>query len=233
MKAILDLAHRKEIAVIEDCAQAFGAECLGAKVGSLGLAGCFSFFPSKNLGAFGDGGLVATNDAEVADRVRLLRGHGAKASYYHTDHGFNSRLDAIQAAVLRVKLPHIDEWNAQRRKNFRLYDAVLSNLKGVVMPYIAGNLLSSCNYYTIRLKDSRLDRKQVQKYLESRGIQTNVYYPLSLHLQPVYEYLGQTRGTLPNCEEAQEQVLSLPMYPELSEEQIREVAAGIKGFIER
>jgi len=233
MDPILALTKKYNLRVIEDCAQALGAEYKGKKVGSLGDVGCLSFFPSKNLGAYGDGGMVVTNDAQIAETVRILRVHGSKAPYQHVMHGFNSRLDALQAAILRVKLKHLDRWNELRRSKATLYTGLLSQVDSIEPPHFEKNCKSSCNYYTIRLKDSRLNRGELRRHLESKGIQTAVYYPLSLHLQEVYKYLGYKPGDFPQSERSQEQVLSLPMYPELSEEQIVEVASEIKRFVNR
>jgi len=232
MERILEIAKKHNLKVVEDCAQSLGAEYEGKKVGSLGDAGCLSFFPSKNLGAYGDGGMVVTNDLNIADTVRILRAHGARATYQHVMHGFNSRLDALQAAVLSVKLKHLDYWNELRCRKALLYNKLMSQVKGIESPYIEKNAKSSCNYYTIRLKGSHLNRDALRKHLESKGIQTMVYYPLSLHIQEVYKYLGHKAGDFPRSEQAQEQVLSLPMYPELSEEQIEEVVGSIKGFLQ-
>ncbi|HXZ94900.1 MAG TPA: DegT/DnrJ/EryC1/StrS family aminotransferase, partial [Dehalococcoidia bacterium] len=217
--------------VVEDSAQALGAEYKGKKIGSFGDAGCLSFFPSKNLGAYGDGGMVATNDPKIAETVRILRVHGSKATYQHVMHGFNSRLDALQAAVLRVKLKYLDKWNELRRGKSALYTKLLSQVNSIEPPHLDKHCKSSCNYYTIRLKDSRLNRDELRRHLESKGIQTTVYYPLSLHLQEVYRYMGHRLGDFPHSEKAQEQVLSLPMYAELSDEQIEEVVMVIKGFL--
>ncbi len=230
MAPILELGKRHNLRVIEDCAQALGAEYKGKKVGSLGDAGCLSFFPTKNLGAYGDGGMVVTNDPKVAEIVEMLRKHGSKISYYHLMPGFNSRLDTLQAAILRVKLKHLDNWNQLRCSKASLYTQLLSHIAGIEPPYIEKHNKPSCNYYTIRLKDSRLNRNELRKYLESKGIQTMVYYPLSLHLQEVYKSLGCKPGDFPESEQAQEQVLSLPMYPELSQGQIEEVVGEIKKF---
>jgi dTDP-4-amino-4,6-dideoxygalactose transaminase len=230
MESILEMSKKHKLKIVEDCAQSLGAEYKGRKVGSLGDAGCLSFFPSKNLGAYGDGGMVVTNDAQIAEIVRTLRVHGSRATYQHVMHGFNSRLDALQAAILRVKLKHLEKWNELRRGKTLLYNRLLSQVDGIEPPYIEKHAKSSCNYYTIRLKDSRLNRDQLRKHLESRGIQTTVYYPLSLHLQEVYKYLGHKAGDFPHSEQTQEQVLSLPMYPELSEGQIKEVVESIGEF---
>lgn len=234
MEHILDIAKKHNLKVIEDCAQALGAEYKSKKVGSLGDAGCLSFFPAKNLGAYGDGGMVVTNNQKIAETVRILRVHGSMATYQHVMHGFNSRLDALQAAILRVKLKHLEKWNKLRRGKAALYTKLLSGINSIEPPYFDKHCKSSCNYYTIRLNDFRLnrDRNQLRKHLESKGIQTMVYYPLSLHLQEVYKYLGHKPGDFPQSENAQEQVLSLPMYAELSEEQIEEIVRVIKGFLQ-
>ena len=231
MDPILELGRKYQLKVIEDCAQALGAEYKAKKVGSLGDAGCLSFFPAKNLGAYGDGGMVITNDSDIAEMVTMLRVHGSKASYQHVMHGFNSRLDAMQAAILRVKLKHLDRWNEQRRSKASLYTRLLSQIDGIEPPHVEEHNKSSCNYYTIRLVGSGLNRNELRKHLESKGIQTMVYYPLSLHLQEVYKSLGYKRGNLPQSEQAQEEVLSLPMYPELSEAQIEEVVGEIREFV--
>ncbi len=231
MDDLLDTASSFKIKIIEDCAQAAGAEFKTRKVGTIGNVGCFSFFPAKNLGAYGDGGMVISNDDEVANTVRLLHLHGAKTTYYHMLHGFNSRLDAFQAAILRVKLRHLDQWNNMRRRHAITYTECLSDLKGIVPMRFSSEVLSSCNYYTIRINDPRINRQDLRNHLESKGIQTNIYYPLSLHLQEVYQDLGYKTGDFPESELAQQQVLSLPMYPELTEEQVQEVVTQIAQFI--
>jgi len=230
MEPILEISKKHNLKVVEDCAQSLGAEYKGIKVGSLGDAGCLSFFPAKNLGAYGDGGMVVTNDPNIAETVRILRVHGSKATYQHVMHGFNSRLDALQAAILRVKLRHLERWNELRRSKATQYTRLLSQVDGIEPPFVEKYSKPSCNYYTIRLKDSRLNRNQLRKYLESKGIQTMVYYPLSLHLQEVYKYLNHKPGDFPRSEQAQEQVLSLPMFPELSGDQIEGVAEATIGF---
>lgn len=230
MDNLLDIAELHHLLIVEDCAQAAGAEYRKKKVGSIGDAGCFSFFPAKNLGAYGDGGMVVTSNQSVAEKVGMLRGHGAKTSYYHTMHGFNSRLDALQAAILRVKLKRLEQWNAMRRHNAEIYTKLISGVDGVGPMYLGKNSVSSCNYYTVRITNPSLDRNELRAYLDSKRIQTNVYYPLSLHLQEIYQYLGYRAGQLPESERAQNEVLSLPMYPELSENQIEEVVAEIAIF---
>lgn len=231
MDPILDLARRYNLKVIEDCAQALGAEYKGKKVGSISDAGCLSFFPTKNMGAFGDGGMVVTSDPEIAKTVDMLRKHGAKTSYYYDLVGFNSRLDTLQAAVLSVKLRRLDSWNELRRSKAELYNQLLREVGGIQPPFVEEFSQPSFNYYTIRVQGSKLSRNKLREYLESRGIQTIVYYPLSLHLQEAYRALGYKHGDFPESERAQEEVISLPLYPELSEEQVREVVEGIKEFV--
>jgi dTDP-4-amino-4,6-dideoxygalactose transaminase len=233
MDAIMQLSKKHNIRIIEDCAQALGAKYKGTKVGSIGDVGCLSFFPSKNLGAYGDGGMIVTNNMQIADMARMLRQHGAKTSYYHVVAGFNSRLDAIQAAILRVKFKYLDSWTDLRHQAASLYTQLLTGLDGVEPPFIAENNLTSDNYYTVRLPKQNTDRNELRKYLASKGIDTAVYYPLSLHLQEAYQVLGYKKGNFPESEMAQEQVLSLPMYPEISRDQIIQVANGIKQFFNK
>lgn len=230
MGLILKLAKKYNLKVIEDGAQALGAEYKGRRVGSLGNAGCLSFFPSKVLGAYGDGGMVVTNTPEIAEKVAMLRNHGCQEKYYHLTPGFNSRLDELQAAVLRIKLRYLDEWIDQRRRNVELYSQLLGEVGGIELPYIAPDSYHIFNYYTIRLRNSRGDRDRLQEYLTSQGIATAIYYPLSLHLQKVYKHFGYELGDFPESECAQEEVLSLPIYPELREEQIEEIVGGIRNF---
>ena len=230
MDPIIELGKKHNLKIIEDCAQALGAEYKGRKVGSLGNAGCLSFFPAKNLGAYGDGGMVITNDPKIAEIVNMLRKHGSKASNYHLIPGFNSRLDTLQAAILRVKLKNLETWNEQRRSRAIIYNQLLSQIDSVEPPYVEKHNKHSYNYYTIRLKNSHLNRSEIRKKLESNGIQTAVYYPLSLHLQEVYKPLGYKQGDFPQSELAQQQVLSLPMYPELGDQQIEEIVGEIKNL---
>ena len=230
MEPILSLAEKHNLKIIEDCAQALGAEYKGKKVGSLGDAGCLSFFPSKILGAYGDGGMVVTDNPEIAEKVEMLRKHGAKVNYYHSLLGFNSRLDALQAAILMVKLKHLEDWSRLRRERALLYAQGLSRIGGIMPPYNQEGSLPSFNYYTIRLTGDRIDRDKLRQHLAAKGIQTSVYYPLSLHLQEVYQPLGYKPGDLPESESAQEQVLSLPMYPELTEKQIAVIVNAVAEF---
>jgi len=233
MDTILKLGKIHNIKIVEDCAQALSAKYKGKKVGSMGDAGCFSFFPSKNLGAFGDGGMIVTSDSQIADVSRLLRQHGAKTTYYHVLPGYNSRLDAIQAALLRVKLKYLDNWSNLRRQAASIYTQLLKGVDGIDHPYVEEYNTTSANYYTVRLHDKSIDRNGLRKYLASKDIDTAVYYPLSLHLQEAYKTLGHKPGDFPESELAQEQVLSLPMYPEISRTQIIEVVGGIKEFLRK
>lgn len=233
MGPILETGRKHRLNIIEDCAQALGAEYKGQKAGSLGDAGCLSFFPAKNLGAYGDGGMVITSHPEWAKATDMLRQHGARSGYHHLRPGFNSRLDALQAAILRVKLEHLDEWNELRRRHASLYGRLLGQIDGIEPPHVEEHHKPSVNYYTIRLKDPRLNRDELRQHLQARGIQTAIYYPLSLHLQEVYKPLGYKPGDFPHSEQAQGQVLSLPMYPELNEEQIEEVVAAISDYCAR
>lgn len=233
MDTILKLSKQHNIKVVEDCAQALSAEYKGRKVGTIGDAGCLSFFPSKNLGAFGDGGMILTNDPKIADLTGMLRQHGAKSAYYHVLPGFNSRLDAIQAAILGVKFKHLDSWSSLRRQRALLYNRLLGEMDGIETPFIAESNTTSANYYTVRLRDQHIDRSELRKYLTTKGIETAVYYPLSLHLQEAYKNLGYKQGDFPESELAQEQVLSFPMFPEISQNQIAEVVGRVKKYLRK
>lgn len=222
---IITLAENHNLKIIEDCAQAIGAEYRGKRVGSFGDAGCLSFFPSKNLGCYGDGGMVVTNNPEIAERIRLLRTHGSKQKYYHTLLGFNSRLDEIQAAILRVKLRHLDEWNARRQEIAALYQALLKDAR-VTTPYLAPERKHIYHQYTIRVTK----RDELQKKLRQLEIASAVYYPLPLHLQEVYKSLGYPEGSLPESERAAKEALSLPMFPELKEEEISKISFEVNKY---
>jgi dTDP-4-amino-4,6-dideoxygalactose transaminase len=226
MEAIMDIAQRHGLYVIEDCAQAIGAEADGRRVGSFGDVACFSFYPTKNLGAYGDGGMVTTNNPEIAGRIDVLRRQGGKVKYYHEVLGFNSRLDEMQAALLRVKLRHLDGWQAQRRRVASRYDELLSALD-VVTPFVRPGVTHVYHQYTIRVPL----RDELHQFLKDRGIGTMIYYPLPLHLQKLYHDLGYAEGSLPVSEEAGREVLSLPMYPELTDEQIQTVVKAIGEFL--
>ncbi len=218
MDAIMEIAEEHDLVVIEDAAQAIGEEYYGKKVGSM-TTGCFSFFPSKNLGGYGDGGLVTTNDDELADKIRTLRMHGAKPKYYHHVIGYNSRLDTIQAAILSVKLNHLEEWTNKRRENAMFYSQALDDITDdkLELPQIAEGRKHIFNQYTIRVKEGKRDK--LKQFLEGQGISTTIYYPLPLHLQPCFSFLGYKKGDFPAAEKASAEVLSLPIYPELKKEE--------------
>ena len=229
MVAIMEIAKKYNLYVIEDCCQAIGAELNGQKVGSFGDIGCFSFFPTKNLGAFGDGGLVTTNSDMLADRIVALRNHGGAVRYYHDEIGVNSRLDEIQAAILRVKLPYINEWNAKRKANAYRYNELLKDVAEVVVPRELEGTDCVYHQYTIEIPN----RDNVHKYLQENGVGAMLYYPVPLHLQKVHEHLGFTKGMLPITEKNTELVISLPMFPELTLEEQKTVASTLIDCLEK
>lgn len=223
---ILKIAKKYNLKVIEDAAQAHGAEYKGKRVGGLGDVGCFSFFPAKNLGAYGDGGMVVTNNKKIAEKVRLLRNHGRVQKYEHQIEGINSRLDELQAAILRVKLRYLNKWNQARRQRAKLYDNSLKNIKGVKIPFTPSWAVPVYYVYTIRTKE----RDKLQESLKKEGISTGLYYPIPLHLQPAYKYLGYKIGDFPETERAAKEILSLPICPELSKKDQNYVIQKIKEF---
>jgi dTDP-4-amino-4,6-dideoxygalactose transaminase len=218
------------IPVIEDAAQSIGARRkiggVWRMAGEVPTIGTFSFFPSKNLGGYGDGGMMVTQDEALATRLRRLRIHGGAKQYFHDEVGYNSRLDALQAAVLRAKLPHLAAWSQKRRENARFYDGAFSGIPHIRTPMIDPSNESIFNQYTIRVER----RDELQAYLKARGIGTSVYYPLPLHLQPCFSYLGYKRGSCPESERAAGEVISLPIYPELTRAQLEEVAGAVRTF---
>lgn len=220
---LMEIARTRKLKVIEDCAQSFGAEYRGKKTGTFGDLGCFSFFPSKNLGCYGDGGMVITDDSKLAERLFSLRNHGSRVRYYHDEVGLNSRLDEIQAAILNVKFAHIDEYNEKRKKNAALYGKYLSH-SSIIIPHESADGTHVYHQYTIRIKD----RDAVKMRLDAANVSSMIYYPVPLHLQAAYKGLGMKPGSLPVAEQAAKEVLSLPMYPELTEEQIRSVSEALK-----
>ncbi len=227
MDEIMAIAKKHNLFVIEDSAQAIGAKYKDKKVCSIGDMGCLSFFPSKNLGAYGDGGMVVTNNEEFYKKLLMLRNHGSEVRYKHKIIGINGRLDTIQAAILLVKLKYIDEWNRNRIKIANRYSENLS--KYVITPYIKNDRVAVFHQYTIRSKE----RDELIKYLNSNGIPTAIHYPIPLHLQEAFQYLGYKEGDLPVSEKISKDVMSLPMFPEMSEEVQDLVINSIKDFYEK
>lgn len=232
MDKILKIAKKYNLIVIEDCAQAMGAEYKNRKAGSMGDAGCLSFFPAKNLGCYGDGGMIVTNSIEIAEKADILRKHGCKIKNFQLMHGFNSRLDTIQAAVLRVKLKYLKEWIEYRRKKAETYIKLLSEIESIDVPYIAPYGKHAFNYFTIRVKKGKTFRDNLQKFLNEKGISCGIYYPLSIHLQITYKNLGYKKGDFPISEQVQDEILSLPLYPEIEQSTIEFIVKTIKEFIE-
>lgn len=218
MDRIMGIAGRHGLYVIEDCAQAFGAEFRGRKVGNIGKTGCFSFYPSKNLGAYGDGGMITLNDKDLCDAIKRLRNHGSKGSYMHDSVGFNSRLDEIQAGILLVKLKRIDEYNRKRRQKAVIYNSLLAG--SVKCPSENAGAYHVYNQYTIMSEK----RDMIQKKLKENDISSVVYYPRPLHLQSAMSFMGHNDGEFPHAEKASREVLSLPIYPEIEESTIEKIA---------
>src|SRR6266446_5862226 len=228
MDPILAFAKGRKLPVIEDNAQAIGASYKGRRTGSLGDAACFSFYPTKNLGAYGDAGMVVTNSAELAARIRTLRNHGQAEKYLSSEPGWNSRLDEIQAAILRVKLRHLSNWQRARQSHAAEYNRLFSQVPGVMPPLVPEGFEHVYHQYTIRIEQ----RDALHKFLNERKIGSTVYYPYPLHLQPLYASLGHQAGDFPHAERAAQEVLSLPMYPELRKEQIARVVEAVAEFLE-
>src|SRR5216684_3808986 len=227
MDAVMRIADQRGLVVIEDAAQAIGAEYKGRRAGSIGHYGCFSFFPSKNLGAIGDAGMIVTNDAERAEKLRVLRGHGAKPKYYHRVVGGNFRLDAIHAAVVSAKLPHLDAWTAARQRNAKRYDQLFREAElPIGLPAVATNR-HIFNQYVIRSSS----RDQLQAFLKKKGVGSEVYYPVPMHLQDCFAYLGIKAGAFPESERAAKESLAIPVYPELKDSQARYVVESIGEFV--
>lgn len=228
LDAILELCQAAGCPLIEDAAQAIGAEYKGRRVGTFGAAGCISFYPSKNLGALGDAGMLLTNDPQLAERVRLLRVHGSRDRYVHELVGINGRLDAIQAAVLRRKLPYLEEWTRRRQHNAQLYERFLAGAGLPIQLPQPASYQTRHVYHQYVIRCPR--RQELQDYLQEHGIDTEVYYPLPLHLQPCYRDLGYREGDFPVAEQAAREVLALPIHPGLHEADIAYVAAAIRQF---
>ncbi|OCQ90429.1 Cys/Met metabolism pyridoxal-phosphate-dependent enzyme [Nostoc sp. MBR 210] len=234
MTELMAIAHKHNLAVIEDCAQSTGAVWENQKVGSIGHIGCFSFYPTKNLGGCGDGGAITTNDSELAAKMRVIKEHGQRNRYYYEEVGVNSRLDAIQAAILQIKLRYLDNWNQKRQAIASYYQQFLSQISGIVVPEELPGGESVWNQFTIRvISESRNGasasrRDWVKNQLQERGVNSMVYYPYPLHLQPVYQHLGYQPGQLPVVEQTCHEVLSLPMFPELTTQQQDQVIYALK-----
>jgi len=231
MTALMAIAQAHNLFVIEDCAQSAGACWDGKKVGNIGHIGCFSFFPTKNLGACGDGGAVTTNDAAIAERIRILREHGSHTRYYHEAIGINSRLDVLQAAVLRIKLQHLEWLNMQRCNVAQRYLEGLAPIPGIALPHFAKGGMSVWNQFTIRVlgePDGGVRRDRLRERLQERGVLSMIYYPIPLHQQEVYTDLGYVAGQLPVTEQVAQEVLSLPMFPELEAEQQQQIIYALK-----
>ena len=229
MEAIMDVADRHGVKVIEDACQSIGASRHGRRAGTMGYTGCFSFFPSKNLGGVGDGGLITTNDPDVRELLLALRVHGSRSDYHHDHIGLNSRLDAMEAAVLRVKLPHLKDWNAKRARNAATYERLFADaglFDRVTLPTTDAGNVHVFNQYTIRAQR----RDELMAYLKDHEIGHKVYYPVPLHLQECYQPLGYQKGDFPASELLAREVLSLPIYPELTDSQIQRVVRSISDF---
>lgn len=228
MDALLDIARRHNLRVIEDAAQAHGALYRDRQIGSLGDVACFSFYPGKNLGAYGDAGALVTDDDDLAHKVRMLRDHGRTTKYEHLITGYGYRLDGLQAAILDVKLKHLPEWNQRRRAHADYYTELLSSLE-IVPPYEAPHVCSVYHLYVIRAPR----RDELLNYLRSQNIEAGIHYPIPLHLQPVYKNLGYRAGDFPIAEQAAAEILSLPMYPELTHAQMERVVETMQEFYRR
>lgn len=224
MDRILEIARKHNLAVIEDACQAHGAELHGRRAGSFGTMACFSFYPSKNLGAAGDGGAVVTSDEKLAERLRLLRNHGSKVKYYHDILGHNFRLDALQCAILRIKLAELNRWNNQRIEIAWYYKAKLADVPGIIVPETMDGAKHVFHLYVVRVKD----RARVQQVFANHGIQSAIHYPVPIHRQPAYTHLGLLEGSFPVTERMTESIISLPMFPELTREQQDRVIEALR-----
>jgi dTDP-4-amino-4,6-dideoxygalactose transaminase len=225
MNHVLELAKEYDLKVIEDCCQAHGALYNGKKAGSIGDIGCFSFYPSKNLGAYGDGGAIVTSDEKLLEKIHMLRNYGQKVKYHHLIKGFNDRLDNIQAAILRVKLKYLDRWNEARRKHALFYNSLLEDSDAII-PVQKDYAKHIYHQYVIRITE----RDNLSKYLNSKQISTSIYYPVPIHLQKAYSDLNYKKGTFPITERYANEIISLPIFPELKQEEIRYVVRNVKDF---
>ncbi len=225
MDKIIDLAKKYNLKVVEDAAQAHGAIYKGRRIGSIGDIACFSFYPGKNLGAYGDGGAITTNSYELSEKVRLLSQHGSKNKYKHIVPGYNSRLDGLQAAILRIKLKYIEEWTEMRRRNARYYNKLLSD-SNYIIPIEEDDTRHVYHLYVVRVND----RNSFIKFLNEKGIQTGIHYPTPVHLTEAYSYLNIAQGTFPISEKTSSEIVSLPMFPELTNEQIEYIVESINEY---
>jgi len=226
MDAIISIASEHDLHVVEDACQAIGAASNGRKAGAMGAVGCFSFYPTKNLGGIGDGGMIVTQDTDLAEKIRCLRNHGQSGTYVHKWIGGNFRLDTLNAAALVVKLKYLDDWSRRRRSHAARYDELFGNCADVITPVVREGNFVIYNQYVIRVPR----RDELRKHLAGRGIGTGIYYPLSLHEQECFRALGYARGDFPESERAAQETLALPIFPELTDEQIDAVAAAISAF---
>ncbi|MDN4072006.1 DegT/DnrJ/EryC1/StrS family aminotransferase [Fictibacillus terranigra] len=231
MEPIAEIAKKHSLAIIEDAAQAIGSKYKGKNVGELGTTATYSFFPTKNLGGYGDGGMIITNNEDIAETMRVIRVHGSKPKYYHHILGYNSRLDELQAGILNVKFPHLNTWSEARREKAAVYTELLNEKLGdlVVTPFVEEHNYHVFHQYTIQVPD----RSGLQEFLKEQGIGSMIYYPKPLHLQPVFKELGYKEGDLPETEKAAERVLSLPMFPELKREQQEYVVEQIAAYFSK
>jgi dTDP-4-amino-4,6-dideoxygalactose transaminase len=227
MDPILAIANKHGIPVVEDACQAHGALYKGKKAGTLGVLGCFSFYPGKNLGALGEAGGITTDDKQLAGRIQVLRDHGQHKKYYHSRVGWNARMDGIQGAVLSIKLKHLDVGNVRRRAHGLLYDQLLAGTPEIITPFEAPHNRHVYHIYAVRIQE----RNQILQALADKGISCAIHYPIPVHLQEAYRFLGCEEGSFPVAERCAEEFLSLPMYPELAKEQIQEVAAELKSCV--
>ncbi len=227
MEALQQIADRRGLLLLEDASQAHGATCRGRTAGSLGRAAAFSFYPAKNMGACGEAGAVTTSDPEVARKVRMLREHGQSSKNAHDFPGFNAKMDAIQAAVLRIKLKRLPQWNEARRAVASVYDRLLADVPGLILPRQAGFARSVYHLYVVRTAR----RDELQEHLKAHGIATGVHYPVPLHFQKAFAYLGYSRGDFPVSEKLAEEVLSLPIYPELPLDSVEYICSRVRDFM--